>query len=235
MARSTSASVAGSSRDCADATRATIITGSSHGRRMGRKIGGLLLVAACASCGGGPPVVTVDPNATPPSPPLPMAKVFVLESWGTPPDDTTVTFAAADPRTIVVRRGPPDNNLFARLTFPAGSVTPRAGDSATVRLVMRPGTYGLDIATDDALGPGAEVTFSYGIHFAAPQGASAVYGSDIRFERFLGVGRLEEDTMLVFLDSWRQASDLLTARLVGPGRYLVAAPRTPPGFRSIVF
>jgi hypothetical protein len=201
---------------------------------MGRKIGGALLAALAVACGGKQPVVTLDPNATPPSPPLPVSKVFVLESWGTPPDDTTVTFPASEPRTIVVRRGAPDNSLFARVTLPAGSVSPAGGDSATVRIAIPPGVYGLDVSTGDGIGPGAEVTFSYAIHFVAPGGVRAAYGTDIRFERLLGVGRLE-DTMLVFLDSWRPASDLLTARLAGPGRYRVAAPRTPPGFRAVVF
>ncbi|HEX9165660.1 MAG TPA: hypothetical protein VF862_07095 [Gemmatimonadales bacterium] len=204
---------------------------------MPGKIGALLL-AACAACGGNQPVVNVDPNVTPLSPPLPVGKVFILESWGTPPDDTTVTFLASEPRTIVVRRGGPDNSLFARVTFPAGTITPARGDSATVRVTIRPGAYGIDITTEDRIAAargGAEVTFSYAIHFIAPDGARAVYGTDLRFERYLGIGRLEADSMLVFLDSWRPASDLLTARLTGPGQYLVAAPRAPPGFRAIVF
>lgn len=211
------------------------MSGSSHSRRMSRKIGALLLAAGCTACGGNPPAGSVDPNATPLSPPLPLGKVFVLESWGTPPDDTTVTFPAGEPRTVVIRRGAPDNSLFARVTFPAGSVTPTRGDSVTVRLAMPPGAYGLDITTGDSVGPGADVTFSYAIHFIAPEVARTAYGTDIQLERFLGIGRLANDTMLVFLDSWRPASDLLTARLSGSGRYLVAAPRTPPGFRTIVF
>jgi hypothetical protein len=210
--------------------------GSNHRTDMARKIGGLLMVVVLTACGGGrTPVARPDPTITPLSPPLPIANVFVLESWGTPPDDTTVTFAVGESRVIVVRRGAPDNALFARLSFPAGSVTPRAGDSATVRVVIRPGTFGLDLLTDATIGTGAQVTFSYAIHFVAPDGARTAYGSDIRFERFLGVGRMETDTVLVFLDSWRSASDLLTARLAGPGQYLVAAPRTPPGFRTIAF
>ena len=61
-------------------------------------------------------------------------QVFVLESWGTAPNDTVVTWAAADQRVIVLRRAPPDNNLFGRIVFPPGSVVPRSGDSATVRV-----------------------------------------------------------------------------------------------------
>ncbi len=177
----------------------------------------------------------VDPTVTPPSPPQPLSQVFLLESWGAAPDDTVVTFATADPRTIVVRRGSPDHGLFARITFPAGSVVPPRGDSATIRVTTRPGLYGLDLATDASIREGARVTFSYAVHFVSPEGARQTYGSDIRFEQFLGVGRVAGRDTLVFLDSWRPASDLLMAPVPGPGRYLVAAPKTPPGFRAIVF
>lgn len=193
------------------------------------------LAGILAACGGPPAVQAFDPNVTPLSPPLPLKQVFVLESWGAPPDDTVVTFAVAEPRTIIIRRGPPDHGLFARFTFPAGSVVPPRGDSATVRLTIRPGLYGVDLATESRVLDGARVTFSYGIHFVAPSGVRQVYGSNIRFEQFLGVGRLEADSTLVFLDSWRPASDLLMAPIPGPGRFLVAAPRQPPGFRAIIF
>ena len=177
----------------------------------------------------------VDPTVTPLSPPLPIREVFLLESWGTAATDTIVTWAAKDQRVIVLRRAPPDNNLFTRLVFPAGSVAPRQGDSATVRVTLTPGLYGLEISTEDSVKEGAQIIFSYAIHFVAPAAAREVYGSEIRFERFLGVGRLEPDSTLVFLDSYRPGSDLLTSPLPGAGRYLVAAPRSPPGFRAISF
>jgi hypothetical protein len=173
--------------------------------------------------------------ATPLSPPLPLGRVFVLESWGAQPEDTVVTFAASVPRVVVLRRGQPDNNLFARLFFPAGAVAPVRGDSVTLTIRPRPGLYGFDLAASGEFRDGAEVTFSYGIHFIAPAGVREAYGSDIRFERFLGVGRLEADSTLVFLESWRPGSDVLTAPLVGSGRYLVAAPRVTPRFRTLVW
>jgi hypothetical protein len=161
----------------------------------------------------------------------------MLESWGAAPEDTTVRFSASQPRTVVMRRGAPDNNLFARLVFPAGSIVPADGDSVTVRLRIRPGLFGIDLDTEAELRPGAELTFSYAIHFVAPEGARTAYGSDIRFERFLGIGRLPgaSDTLLIFLDSWRSASDMLTAPIIGTGRYLVAAPQARPRFKSIAF
>lgn len=204
------------------------------GGKIGRAAGLVIILAAC----GHPKTATgVDPTATPVYPPQPLDKVFVLESWGAAPEDTVVRFAAGQARTVIVRRGAPDNSLFARLTFPPGTIVPPAGDSVAIRLVMRPGLFGMDLVTDAEVRPGAEITFSYAIHFVAPRAARDVYGTDIRFERFLGVGRLPgpSDSLVIFLDSWRSASDLLTAPIAGPGRYLVAAPRTRPGFRTISF
>lgn len=188
-----------------------------------------------AACGAAPALTPADPNVTPASPPLPMARVFVLESWGAPAEDTTVRFNASEARTILLRRGSPDNGVFALLSFPAGTVQPASGDSATIVIRPGPGLFTLELATEAAIGPGAELTFSYGIHFVSPGGARAAYGSDIRFERHLAVSRLQTDSIVAFLDSWRTASDMLTARINGPGLYLVAAPRTPPRFRSIVW
>lgn len=194
---------------------------------------GLLLVAACR---GTPALVPDDPTATPKSPPLPMSQVFVLESWGAPAEDTVVRFPGDQPRIILLRRGSPDNNIYARLTFPAGSLVPREpGDSVTLVLNTPPGLYGLDLATSDQFRAGALLTFSYGIHFVAPAGARVAYGTDYRFERFLAVGQVEGDSTVVFLDSWRPASDMLTAPITGEGQYLIAAPRAAPRFRAITW
>lgn len=201
----------------------------------GRALLAALLLLAGA-CGRGSTAPLPDPIVTPPSPPLPLSQVFVLESWGAPADDTVVTFAADAQRVVRILRGAPDNSLFATLTFPAGSVVPDEGsDSITVRIRIPPGLYGLDISTDAEIGNGANVTFSYGMHFVSPDGARRAYGTDIRFEQFLGIGRLEEDSMLVFMQSWRPASDMLRAPLGGNGRYLVAAPQSSPTFRAIVW
>jgi hypothetical protein len=172
---------------------------------------------------------------TPLSPPLPLAQVFILESMGAEATDTVVNFLASEPRTVVIRREAPDNSLFTQVSFPAGALVPPSGDSVSVRITTRPGLYGIDITTESKVAAGAQMTFSYAIHFVSPAGARQAYGSDIRFEQFLGIGRLDGDSTLVFLDSWRSASDLLTTTIPGPGRYLVAAPRNPPGFKTIVF
>ena len=205
---------------------------------MSRPCAGSMLALAlmpALGCGGRSATPEYDPTVTPLSPPLPLAQVYILESLGAEPTDTVVTFLASEPRVVVIRREAPDNSLFSQVSFPAGALVPPSGDSVTVRLTSRPGLYGIDLSTDSRVAAGAQMTFSYAIHFVSPAGAREVYGSDFRFEQFLGIGRLDGDSTLVFLDSWRSASDLLTTTIPGPGRYLVAAPRTPPGFKTIVF
>jgi hypothetical protein len=188
---------------------------------------------AGAACGGTPATIPADPTATPPVPPLPLSQAFVLESWGAPAEDTTVVFPANEGRVVVLRRGPPDNNVFVRIVFPADTGS-AAADSVRLSIAVRPGLYGIDLSTDAPI-DSAQVTFSYAMHFVAPAGAREAYDSEYRFERFLGIARIEGESTLVFLNSSRPASDLLTAPLTEAGRYLVAAPRTAPVFRSIIW
>src|SRR4051812_47262845 len=75
------------------------------------------LFAGVISCGGRAPVSSSSaPVATVPRT-LPLSRVIVLETSGPPPSDTSVTFTAGQERMIVLRHGPPENIVFARLTF----------------------------------------------------------------------------------------------------------------------
>jgi hypothetical protein len=71
----------------------------------------------------------------------------------------------------------------------------------------------------------AAVAFKYARYFAAPGRARAVYGSDLGYERALGVGRLRPDGMLALFPSIRPFPDVLHAPLPAAGTYLVAAPQ----------
>jgi len=154
--------------------------------------------------------------------------VWLLESWGVPAEDTVVTFSAREPRTILLRRGAPDNSVFAELIFPAGTLLPPDGkDSTVLTLRPRPGAFGVDVELEagSRLRPGATLTFSYAVHFVMPEEARRRYGSAISFERDLHVAQVGGDGLVTFLVSRRLASDNLTAMLTGPGRYMVAARR----------
>jgi len=194
-----------------------------------RKISGPILAAAAAGlvllgCGGGGGATGGGSRSpTPRVPPAgPLTEAFVLESSGVPPDDTTTTFAAQAGRVVLLRRGAPDNSLFAEIRIAAADSG--ATDSTTLAVRPRPGLYGVELSASGRAPGRIRLTFSYGLHFVAPADARERYGSNLVFERTLFVARLEGDR-LVYLPSTRPGSDLLSAEVDGPGVYLVASPR----------
>lgn len=183
----------------------------------------LIAFAALTDCGGRPSSApspsTRGPTATPPPRATTLDSVFVLESSGSQPDDTTFAIAGGRTRTVVIRRDPPDNGLFARLTF---QTVP--GDSTRISIRPRPGLYGFDLAADRSLAAGVAVALSYAVNFVAPAGARSRYGNDLEFERALFLARADSGRV-AFLPSLRPGSDIIESIIPGPGRYLLAAPR----------
>jgi hypothetical protein len=153
-----------------------------------------------------------------------LSRVIVLETVGPPPSDTLVSFPAGTPRTIVLRHGPPENILFASLTFPANAFAD-SGQTVTVEVRPRPGVYGLDLMTTLPLRAGASLEFSYARNFSAPARARQVYHSDVAYERALAIGRILPDNQIELLSSSRPAPDHLSATVAAAGSYLVAAPQ----------
>ena len=184
---------------------------------------GVLL--ACGTPRGIDPGTGGAPKPSVP-PPRPLAEVFVLEAAGAAPDDTVVTLVPGTARVIVLRRSAPDFGLFARIGIGDSTAQPAAG-AATTSLTIRPrpGEYGVTLEAQGTLGEGGSILFSYASHFVAPAGARERYGSDIYFERALTIARLDAGDQVVFLPTSRPGSDMLSAPLAGPGRYLVVAPR----------
>jgi hypothetical protein len=181
-------------------------------------VGGTVL-----GCGSHHPVAetTPGPNA---SRVLPLAQLLVLATSGRQPDDTSVTFTTGSRRVIVLRQGPPENVVFAEITFGPRSFGD-SGRSVQVDVRPRPGIYGLDLTSSIPLGQGATVAFRYPRYFSAPPRAREVYGSDIAYERALAVGRLQPEDQVLLLPSTRPASDNLQAAIPSAGSYLVAAPQ----------
>lgn len=182
------------------------------------------LCLAAAACGG---ARSPNPGETAPSSGVrvvPVSQAIVLETAGPPPADTTVTFIAGQPRTIVLRHGPPEYIVFAELTFPPPAFAERGRE---VRVVVRPrpGVYGLEVVTSLPIRDSAVVAFKYPRYFAASGKARAVYGSDVAYERALAVGRLLPGEMLALLPSTRPFPDVLQAPLPAAGTYLAAAPQ----------
>lgn len=192
-----------------------------------RRVNIVLALLAAAACGGPPKTVPAPvasgPVAAPPPRATTVDSVFALESSGSQPEDTVVAVAPGRGRTIVLRREPPDNSLFARLVLAGGAAT--AGDSVRVSIKPRPGLYGIDLTLTGPTPASLVLSLSYAVHFVAPAGARARYGTDLEYEKALFVARAFPDGRLEFLPTTRPGSDLIEAVLPGPGRYLVAAPR----------
>jgi hypothetical protein len=193
--------------------------------RISRSVA-LLALAACAAPNPAAPVPRASGTTGDPSRRYTLDQVYLLETAGVPPEDTTVATQRGVRRVIVLRHGPPDNLVFADLALPAqpGDTTAPAADSVQVAIRPRPGVYGVDLEAA-ALPPGTAVTFEYPVHFAAPVEATRQYGSDAAFEAALAVGELLPDGGIRFLLSTRPAADNLRAELPGPGSYVVGAPR----------
>jgi hypothetical protein len=156
---------------------------------------------------------------------VPLARALVLETGGPPPSDTSVSFTAGRRRTIVLRHGPPENIVFANLTFSATAFAD-SGQAVTVEVHLRPGVYGLDFTTSLPLRTdGATLVFEYARFFSAPARARQVYGSEVAYERALAIGRILPNSQLELLPSFRPAGDNLGATIPAAGSYLVAAPQ----------
>jgi hypothetical protein len=198
----------------------------------------LLLLATSCGRGGSRWGVPPEPGAAslvaPVPPPLPLGQVFILEAAGSQPDDSVVSIPNGDGRVIVLRRSAPDFGLFATVDLfhrtDSTAATPAVAPSlvaAGVRIGLKPlpGRYGLDLSIEGAAADSATITFSYGTHFVAPAGARERYGSNLAFEKALSIGRVGDDSIVVFLPTTRPGADMVTAPLTGSGRYVVAAPR----------
>jgi hypothetical protein len=180
------------------------------------------IIIAALACGGRAPTPgksSVGPEARRV---VPLAQAIVLETSGPPANDTSVTFVAGELHTIVLRHGPPDNLVFAELTFPPAAFAD-TGRDVQVEVKPRPKVYGLDFRTSIPLHGAATVTFKYPRYFRAPPQARAVYGDDVQFERALAVGQVMPNGQLALLPSTRPASDNLQATVTAAGSYLVAA------------
>jgi hypothetical protein len=201
------------------------MTGISR-RRWGAaswlRLGAAVLAASCGGRAG-------TKNGIDPSAPrvVPLASVIVLETAGPPPSDTTVTFTAGQPRVIVLRHGPPENVVFAELTFPPSAFRADSGRPVKVEVRPRPGVYGLDVITSVPLGKGASVVFKYARYFSAPARARAAYGSDVLYERALAVGQYRPGASggaeVALLPSTHPVADNLQSPVPAAGTYVVAA------------
>lgn len=185
---------------------------------------GIFAVASTWACGGRA-ASAPEPEEGPVAPRvLPLSRVFILETSGPPPSDTSVTFTTGTHRMIVLYHSG-ESIAFARLTFEANAFGD-SGRTVQVDVRPRPGIYGLDLVSSLPFRSGAAaVTFVYGRYFSAPARARQVYGNDVAFERALAVGHLLSEPQVELLPPTRPAPDNLSAAMPAPGGYIVAAPQ----------
>jgi hypothetical protein len=183
----------------------------------------LLLAILGWGCGPKRPIPAAAPVAPTVARVLPLNRVIVLETSGPPPSDTSVSFFAGSARTIVLRQGPPENIVFARLTFSAGAF-PDSGQTVTVDVKPRPGVYGLDLAMSKPIRGAATVAFEYARYFSAPERARQVYRSDAAFERALAIGHVLPENQVELVPTVRPELDRVSAPIATTGGYLLAAP-----------
>jgi len=184
-----------------------------------------LLLLAVGGCGSKRPVAVAPPTVPTAARVVPLDRAIVLQTSGPGPADTSVSFPAGTPRTIVLRHGPPENIVYARLSFTAGAF-PDSGQDVTVEVKPQPGIYGVDILMSKPIRGGARLTFEYARYFSAPERARQVYRSDGAYEQALAVGHvLSSGDQIELLPTVRADLDHLTAPIATAGRYLVAAPQ----------
>jgi hypothetical protein len=185
------------------------------------------LCVVLAACGGRAPSGAKGAEPTP-ARVIPLASAIVLETAGPPPSDTAVTFTAGESRVIVLRHGPPENVVFAEVSFAPQTFHADSGRPVKVEIRPRPGVYGIDLVTSVPFSEGASIVFKYPRYFSGPAKARAIYGSDGLYERALAIGQvLGTGQTLALLPTSRPAPDNLQAALPAPGTYLVAAPESP--------
>ncbi|HET9292947.1 MAG TPA: hypothetical protein VFO06_01545 [Gemmatimonadales bacterium] len=198
-----------------------------RGARRAPALVALGIALGLAACGGRPQGVLDEPAAPPAPKELKPEEAYLVEVWGPSPPDTTVAFLSSQPRTIVLRHGPPDNTVFAEVSLPANALAPAAGgDSVRLQIRPLPGIYGVDLIAEGKLAEGARLTFKYPVHFAAPAASRDKYPTELEFERALVIARQPEPGAPYHtLPITRPASDNLSTELPELGRYLLVAPR----------
>ena len=176
----------------------------------------MLLLAACQHA-------AVDPS--PHAATVTADKVWFLEASGSPVADTTVTFAAAVGRTLVMRHRSPDDAIFVVLQFPPAADTLRRRDTLHVTIRPTSAAYGFTLTTPDRLPSGMQATFSYAVHFRTPADAAVKYPSPGRFELLVVPALISSDRHVQFLTGTRPAADMLRFPVAVAGTYALVVPR----------
>ena len=147
----------------------------------------------------------------------------MLETAGPPPLDTSVTFTTGQPRAIVLRHGPPENIVFAELTFPPAAFARQRPPGA--RSTSSPARASTDWTSAPACRSAKRATLASSTPATSPRRprrATSMAATCRSSARWRSAGSLP-DGQLALLPSTRPASDNLARRSPAAGTYLVAA------------
>jgi hypothetical protein len=150
-------------------------------------------------------------------------RVWVLESSGPRVHDTTLTFAAAAGRSIVLHHEGMPDAIFLILDFPATRDTLHLRDSVLVAVHPADGQYGFTVSFNEKAGVTPEATLAYAMYFRTPAAAVATWPSPGRFEQRLQPALLGQDNKFTITAGERPAGDMLRFALKTSGTYALVA------------
>ena len=185
------------------------------------------LCVALAACGGRAGSGTkVEPST---GRVIPLASAIVLETAGPPPSDTALTFLAGEPRVVVLRHGPPENVVFAEVSFAANTLSRRQRVTGQGRDPAPPGRVRAGPPDERAVQRGARPSSSStpGTSPRRPRRAPSTAAMRVR-ARAGGRPAAGHRAVAVAapLDPTRPPT-ICRRRSPPPGTYLVAAPQSP--------
>jgi hypothetical protein len=148
-------------------------------------------------------------------------RIWILGASGPGVADTTLTFAQATGRTVVLRQPDSLQAIFATLRFPALADSLQQGDSTRIALHQEPGEYALTLTASSPLPPGSWIEFSYPIHFLTPPGAVAKYPDPGQLEQQLVPALIGSYGRVDILAAVHPAADLLRCAMPRPATFAV--------------
>lgn len=176
----------------------------------------MLLLAGCRH-----PAVDSSPKPSATT----LDKIWLVESSGESPPDTSLTIDLTRGRTVVLRDAAPDNMPFLTLHFPPAKDSTRASDTLRIDVHPVPGKYAFTLGASGKLPAGTVATFSYAIHFRTPLDAMAKYPNPGRFELLVQPALIGPDNHVRLLDGDRPGADLLSFAVASPGTYALAVAK----------
>lgn len=150
-------------------------------------------------------------------------RVWLLESSGPRVHDTTLTFAAAAGRSIVLHHEGMPDAVFLILDFPATRDTLHLRDSVRVTVHPLDGQYAFTVSFNEQAGVTPRATIAYAIYFRTPVAAATAWPSPGRFEQRLQPALIGADNKITIMAGERPAGDMLRFALKTSGTYALVA------------